>query len=341
MQTTLSKKTLLGCLVLAMLLSAGFAYWLEAIHPYESTDNAYLKSHMSLLSPKETGYVKAVLFEDNQRVEQGELLVVIDDQDFRARLAQAEAQVTIETAHIQTLETDKHTQTAKIRQKEAEIASSQAGLERAAKDISRFAHLAADGAVSAQTKDAAESAHKQAAAEREKNRSARQEAESEMASLEAQIGESRAKLQAAEASLALARIALANTHITAPFAGIIGNRSVQVGQLLKPGSALAFLIPADGLFVEANFKETQIARIKPGQTVDIRVDACPGRVFEGRVDSFAPASGAEFSLLPPENATGNFTKIVRRVPVKIKFRPDTDTSPLRPGLSTVVKIKVG
>ncbi|WP_240342365.1 HlyD family secretion protein [Methylococcus sp. EFPC2] len=299
-------------LAIASLSAIGAVYWLKAIHPFETTDNTYLKAHMSQISPKETGYVKEVLFEDNQKVKAGDLLVVIDDHDFRAKVAQAEAQVTMETARIHTLETDKRAQSAKIRQEEANIAAAEADLERAAKDVQRFRNLAADGAVSAQTRDTAESAHKQASAQREKTRSARQEAESDLASLDAQIAETRARLMAAQAALELARIDLDNTRITAPFAGIIGNRSVQVGQLVKPGSVLGFLIPTDGLFVEANFKETQIGRMQPGQTVHIHVDAYPDHVFEGTVDSFAPASGSEFSLLPPENATGNFTKILTR-----------------------------
>jgi membrane fusion protein (multidrug efflux system) len=313
---------------------------LKAIHPFETTDNAYLKAHTSLISPKETGYVKEVLFEDNQKVMPGDLLVVIDDHDFQAKVAQAEAQLLSETAHIQTLETNKLTQGAKIRQEAANIAASEADLDRAAKDLKRFGNLAAEGAVSAQTRDAAESTHKQANAQRDKVRSARQEAESQLAALNAQIEETRARVKAAEANLELARIDLANTRITAPMAGIIGNRSVQVGQLVKPGSVLSYLIPTDGLFVEANFKETQIAKMQPGQPVEIKIDAYPDQVFKGSMDSFAPASGSEFSLLPPENATGNFTKIVRRVPVKISFAPGNDLSRLRPGLSTVIKVKV-
>ncbi|HEY8219248.1 MAG TPA: HlyD family secretion protein [Methylobacter sp.] len=334
-----SKKILIIVLVLAA-SAGGFLYWLQAVHPYESTDNAYLKAHTSLISPKESGYVKEVLFQDNQQVLQGDLLAVIDDHDFQAKLAQAEAQVSLEKAHIQTLETDKHTQSAKIRQEAANIAASEADLERAAKDLKRFGKLAEEGAVSTQTRDAAESTHKQANAQRDKVRSARQEAESQLAALDAQIEETRARLKAAEANLELARIDLANTRITAPMAGIIGNRSVQLGQLVKSGSVLGHLIPAKGLFVEANFKETQIARMRPGQPVEISIDAYPDQVFEGVVDSFAPASGSEFSLLPPENATGNFTKIVRRVPLKIAFQPGTDLSRLRPGLSTVIKVKV-
>ena len=326
--------------MLMVAIAAGIAYWLKAIHPFETTDNAYLKAHTSLISPKETGYVKEVLFQDNQKVMPGDLLVVIDDHDFQARVAQAEAQVLLETAHIQTLKTDKLTQGAKIRQEAANIAASEADLEKTAKDLKRFGNLAEEGAVSAQTRDAAESTHKQANAQRDKVRSARQEAESHLASLGAQIEEARARIKAAEANLELARIDLANTHITAPIAGVIGNRSVQVGQLVKPGSPLGYLIPTEGLFVDANFKETQIARMRPGQPVEIKIDAYPDQVFEGVVDSFAPASGSEFSLLPPENATGNFTKIVRRVPLKIAFQPGSDLSLLRPGLSTVIKVKV-
>lgn len=340
MSRTLSKKNVFVVLMLAAVLAAGIIYWLKAVHPFESTDNAYLKAHISLVSPKETGYVKEVLFVDNQKVQPGDLLVVIDDHDFQARAAQAEAQVLAETAHIATLESDKHVQDARIRQEQAGIDSAQADLEKTAKDVKRFGNLVAEGAVSTQTRDSAEAAHKQAAAQREKVRAARQEEESELASIDAQIGEAKAKLKAAQAALDLARINLANTRIVAPIAGSIGNRSVQVGQLVQPGSALAALIPGDGLFVEANFKETQIAYMRPGQPVEIHVDAYPELKLEGVVDSFAPASASEFSLLPPENATGNFTKIVRRVPVKIMFKPGSDLSLLKPGLSTTVKVRV-
>ncbi len=327
--------------MLVSVLSGGIFYWLEAIHPYESTDNTYLKAHLSLVSPKLTGYVKEVLFEDNQRVKPGDLLVVLDDHDFRARVSQAQAQVAMELAHIKTLETEKLTQDAKIKQEDANVSAAKADLERAAKDTRRFGDLAASGFVSAQALDGADSAHKQALAALDKARSARLEAESEMGALDARIEESKAKLQSVQSALELARIDLANTRIMAPIAGIMGNRSVQVGKLVKPGSVMAYLIPKGSLFVEANFKETQIGRIQPGQFVDIRIDAYPDLLFEGTVDSFAPASGSEFSLLPSENATGNFTKIVRRVPVKIRFKPGTDLNLLKPGLSAVAKIRVG
>jgi len=340
MALTVSKKSVTISLIVVVTVAAGTLYWLKAIHPFETTDNAYLKAHISLISAKETGYVKEVLFVDNQKVKPGDLLVVIDDHDFKARVAEAEAQVLMETAHIQTLEANKLTQNAKIREAAANIAAANADLNRAGKDLKRYGNLAREGAISAQSHDSAQSTYTQASAHRDKFSSAVQGAKSELATLDAQIEETRARVIAAEAALELARIDLGNTRIVATMAGVIGNRSVQVGQLVKPGSPLGYLIPSDGLFVEANFKETQIARMQPGQSVKIYIDAYPEQTFEGTVDSFAPASGSEFSLLPPENATGNFTKIVRRVPVKISFRPGTDLTRLRPGLSTEVKVRV-
>lgn len=333
-------RTALLFIALASAICLIGGYWFVAIHPFETTDNTYLKAHLTVISSKESGYVKEVLFEDNQRVNPGDVLVIIDDHDFKAKVAQAEAQVLLENAHINTLETEKHTQTAKIHQEDANIAAAKADLQRARKDNKRLSDLALSGWVSAQNLDAAESSHKQAAAHLNRAHSAKQEAQSELAAIEARIIEARARLQAAESALELARIDLANTHIVAPIAGTMGNRSVQVGKLVKQGSVLAYLIPNDGLFVEANFKETQIGRIQLGQAVDITIDAYPNRHFEGIVDSFAPASGSEFSLLPPENATGNFTKIVRRIPVKIRFNPDTDLEQLKPGLSAIAKIRV-
>lgn len=336
----LSPKTLLTTVGIALVSTAAVVYWYQAIHPYETTDNAYLKAHVSLISPKQSGYVKEVLFEDNQPVHPGDVLVVIDDQDFKARQAQADAQVMLETAHIQTLETGRRTQQAKISQEQANITAAAADRGRAAKDVKRFGNLAADGAISMQVRDGAEAAYQQATAQWEKYEASRQEADSQLATLEAQIVENRARLKVSQAALELARIDLAHTRVTAPISGIIGNRAVQVGQLVQPGRVLAHLIPTDSVFVEANFKETQIGNMRPGQPVNIRVDAYPDQQWDGIVDSFAPASGSEFSLLPPENATGNFTKIVRRVPVKILFKPGTDLSQLKPGLSTQIKVRV-
>ena len=333
-------KSLIFLLLLAGASLAGFKYWKTRIKPYESTENTYLKAHMSLISPRESGYVKSVHFENNQTVKAGDLLVTIDDADFKARLAEGESQIQVEKSRIQSLETDKRTQQSHIDAQHADIVSAEADLDRAIKDLKRFGNLVREGAVSTQTHDTAQAAVKQARAQLDKVTSAHEEAERQLSGFDARVNEAQARIKSVEATLEMARIALSHTRIYAPINGTIGNRSVQVGQLVKPGVVLAYLIPAKGLYVEANFKETQIEHMRPGQPVDITVDAYPDQPFRGKVDSFAPASGSEFSLLPPENATGNFTKIVRRVPVKITFDPGTDLTQLRPGLSATARVRV-
>ncbi|MEN8260623.1 MAG: HlyD family secretion protein [Pseudomonadota bacterium] len=340
MSSPASPKTWLLSLFVLAAVAAGVAYWWIALHPYESTDNAYLKTHITLLSTKQTGYVEDVLFEDNQKVKKGDLLVVIDDHDFKAKMFQAEAVLQAEKARINTLENEKRAQQAKIHQEKAGITVAEADRERATRDLLRIERLVKDGAVSEQTRDAADAARTQARARLDKSQSVLNEVRSRLAVLDAQIAETRARIKAAKAALELARIDLKNTRINAPMDGIIGNRAVQVGQLARSGTILAYLIPEKDIWVEANFKEIQLENMKPGQPADITVDAYPSAHYEGVVQSLAPASGSEFSILPPENATGNFTKIVRRVPVKITFKPGLDLSPLKPGLSTVVRIRV-
>ncbi|MBI2799916.1 MAG: HlyD family secretion protein [Gammaproteobacteria bacterium] len=318
----------------------GMHYWRTYVRPFETTDNAYVRAHMTQVSPKATGYVQAVHFNDNQAVHAGEVLVTIDDAEYRARVAQAEAQAGASAAKINSLQAERAVQAARVAQQSATIASASADQERAAKDLKRVDELVADGAVSAQSRDAADATSKQAVAHVAQSRSAHVEAESQLLALAAQIAEAQAAFKVAEAALTVAKVDLANTQIVAPLSGTIGNRSVQVGQMVQPGAVLAYLIPSREFFVEANFKETQIEDMRVGQPVKITIDAYPQTHFTGKIDSTAPASGAEFSLLPPENATGNFTKIVRRVPVKIAFDEATDFSRLKPGLSTVVKVRV-
>lgn len=334
------KKPVFIVLVLIVVVGGLLFGWRLTVWPYESTENSYLKAHMTQISPRESGYVEEVLFEDNQKVAAGDLLVVIDDADYRARVEEGEAQIRVEQAEIQSLERDRRVQKARLSQAVADIASAEADLERTTKDLKRLENLVGEGAISSQTRDAAQSSFRQAKAQREKTVGARDETDLQLDSIDARIEQSRARLGALVAELQLAKIALSHTRISAPMSGIIGNRGVQVGQLVKPGNVLAYLIPDRDIYVEANFKETQIESMRVGQPVDIEVDALPSQSFHGTVSSFAPASGSEFSLLPSENATGNFTKIVRRVPVKIVFDPETSMEFLRPGLSTTVTVRV-
>lgn len=329
--------TLTGVLILGALI---LVYWRLALWPYESTDNSYIKAHMSSISPRESGYVKEVFFENNQRVKAGDLLLVIDDADQRAGVLQGEAEVGVERAVIRSLEMEKKVQSTRVQQQTADLRTKEAEFHRAEKDLRRLNNLVTDGAISAQTRDSAEAALKQAQAMRDGARSALEEANIQLQSLDAKIEEARARIVAIEARLETARIALGHTRIHAPIDGVIGNRNLQKGQLVRPGLIVAALIPDNDLFVEANFKETQIAAMRPGQHAEIEVDAYPGRGFEAEVVSFAPASGSEFSLLPPENATGNFTKIVRRVPVRLRFLSGVDLEGLRPGLSVTTIVRV-
>lgn len=331
---------LLWLVALAAASYGGVRYWRTEFRPFEATDNAYLRIHMAQISPRVTGYLAQVNFEDNQKIAAGALLAAIDDTEFRARVAQAEAEVAAHAARQTTLIAEKAVQEARIAQTRAAIDAAGADRERAQKDWVRLADLVEDGAVSAQTRDAADATHKQARANVQRTDAALQEAISQLAALDAQIAEAGAALKVSQAALAVTKIDLTHTRIYAPLAGTLGNRSAQLGQLVQPGALLAFLIPDQGLYIEANLKETQLEDLRPGQPVKIKIDAYPHTVYRGVVASSAPASGAEFSILPPENATGNFTKIVRRVPIKIEFVAGTDLTGLRPGLSTTISVRV-
>lgn len=314
------------------------AYWFIFIRGIETTDNAYLKSNITMISAHISGYVTQVIVDDNQPVKAGDVIAKIDDRDYVAKVQQAEAMLENTKAHLLSLESQKDLQLSRIRQAESGISSATATLEKSNKDFTRSKNLVKDGAISQQFLDASTADQKNAKASLEKSQAELDGAKSSLAMISAQIDETKAQIKNADASLVLAKIELEYTLIKAPVDGVVGNRSIQVGQLVRPGMGLYFLVPTQDIWVEANFKETQIHRMKPGQPVKIIIDTYPNITFTGTIGSLSPASGSEFSLLPPENATGNFTKIVRRIPVKIIFDATTDRSLLRPGMSVFVKV---
>ena len=328
------------CSVLALAAYMGHAWWHEHMRPFEKTDNAYVRAHMAQLSARVTGNVKAVHFDDNQLVEAGALLIEIDDAPLRALRDRAAAEVTARDLRRHTLAAELATQNARIAEQVAGFSVASANLARAQKDLGRLVGLVEDGSIPAQQYDAAAAAVTVATATVAGHRALTDQATRQRATLAAQIDEAGAAHQVALAALHSSEIDLAHTRVTAPITGILGNRTVQVGQLVQPGAVLAFLVPRESFFVEANFKETQLEDMRGGQAVTIEIDAYSHTAFSGEIDSMAPASGAEFSILPPENATGNFTKIVRRVPVKIRFDAGTSAALLKPGLSCVVKVRV-
>ncbi|TRW92084.1 HlyD family secretion protein [Candidatus Methylobacter oryzae] len=327
-------------LLIGIPLLSAIGYWLLERQHYETTDNAYLRSNIVLISPKVEGYVTKIAISDNQAVKQNDVLVTIDDRDYQAKVIQAQADVNEELAHIERLRAMKTSQRAHIETAGANIAAVQARREQIQKDLQRFNNLIDRGSAARQALDKIQAESKQAQAELRGSQASASAEHNQLAALDSEITETEARLQNAQAALELAKIDLEHTQIKAPVDGIIGNRGVQLGQLVQPGVALASLVQDSKIWVVANFKETQLEHMRPGQQVTIEVDAYPELKLTGTVDSFSPASGSEFSLLPEENATGNFTKIVRRVPVKIVFDTGADTKLLKPGLSVTARVHV-
>lgn len=333
-------RTVTLTLLIAVPLFALIGYWFFNRLQYETTDDAYLHSNIVLISPRVQGYVTQINTNDNLPVKKDALLITIDDRDYLAKVAQAEAEVSAVIAHIQRLRAMKASQLAHIESAGANIAAVQAKREQIQKDLQRYHNLLERGSAARQALDKVQAESKQASAELRGSQASASAEHSQLAALDLEIAEAEALLKNAQASVTLAKLDLEHTQIKAPTDGIIGNRGVQLGQLVRPGVALASLVQTGKIWVEANFKETQLQHMRLGQPVTIKVDAYPDLELTGKVDSFSPASGSEFSILPEENATGNFTKIVRRVPVKIVFDASDNIQQLRPGLSVEVKVKV-
>ena len=334
------KKIVIAAVVLALAFGGyGGWYWWTAWRFLQSTDDAYVASDVSVISPKVEGYIKKVRVQDNQAVNKGDVLFVIDDRDFAAKVAQAEAAVATEDAAVATYASRLDLQTAMIAQAQAAVESAAADLVRTQQDYKRYAALMTTDFASRQRYEQAQADARKAEAEAARTRAALAAAQSQEGVLRSQRREEAARLQQARANLRLAENDLDNTVIRAPVAGVAGNRAGQIGQYVKPGTELVSLVPLPRVYVTANFKETQLTRIRPGQRAEIAVDAYPDHALVGKVESFAPASGAEFSLLPPDNATGNFTKIVQRVPIRIALPTKEPLAQLlRPGLSVTVTV---
>ena len=326
-------------LVVLGLGATGGWYWWNVLRFLQSTDDAYVQSDMSLISPKVEGYIKKVKVTDNQEVAEGAVLFVIDDRDFKAKVAQAEAVVATGEATIATYENRLKLQQAMIEQATASVASVEADLARVQQDYKRYSTLMSTDFASRQRFEQAQADARKGEAAVAKSRAGLAAEQNQLAVFRSQQREEQAKLQQGHANLQLAQNDLENTLIRAPISGVAGNRAGQVGQYVKPGTQLLSLVPLSRVYVTANFKETQLTHMRPGQLAEVSVDAYPDLTLDGRIESFAPASGAQFSLLPPDNATGNFTKIVQRVPVRIALPEKGPLAGLlRPGLSVTVTI---
>jgi membrane fusion protein (multidrug efflux system) len=303
-----------------------------------STGNAYVQGDVTPISPKISGYITEVAVRDHQAVKAGDLLFRIDDSDYRARVSQAAAGVTTRRAMLGNLASRIEQQRAVIEQAIAALRGSEAEAHRAALDLARFRELTARNFVSQARLDQAEAEHLRNRASVAQAAASVAAARGQLDVLQSQRPQLLAEIDAALAALRLAEIEHENTLVRSPSDGRVGEREARVGQYVRPGTLLVALVPHQ-FWVVANFKETQIAAMEVGDAVTISVDGIRGTAFSGRVESLSPASGAQFALLPPDNATGNFTRIVQRIPVKITFdtgQPGLEH--LRPGMSAAVAL---
>jgi len=326
---------------LIALLAAGaatYVYWDSASH-FESTDDAFIAARQFAIAPKVPGYVTAVPVTDNQHVNKGDVIARIDQRDYLTALAQAQAQVAGAEAGIHNIDTQIATQDAQIAANQAQVAQAQANMELARVTWGRDQPLVKQGWATAQqgTTDVQTLKAQQSAVD--SAQAALKVAQRQIDTLRAQRTSQEATLAQAQAQLDQAKLNLSYTTVTADQPGRVVNLSGAVGQYAQAGTNLTMLVP-DEIWVVANYKETQLDRMRPGQPVDLEIDAYPERAFHGHVDSVQPGSGPAFSLLPPENATGNYVKIVQRVPVKLILdNPPTDVS-LGPGMSVLPSVRV-
>jgi membrane fusion protein (multidrug efflux system) len=332
-------------------VAAGFLAWYVAGHwdrwtgaaRYEATSDAYMTGDVTPLAAKVSGYVASAPVGDYQTVHKGDLIVEIDAADYRAQLAQAEANLAAAGANLANLANQKDVQRALIRQAEATIQATTADLQRYTLEAERQRDLLRTRiAGTQQLVEQAEDNETHTAAQLLLNHAQLDQQKALLASLDVQEQELVAQVHGAQAQVTLARNNLGYTRIVSPVDGMIGQRQVRPGQFVNVGTQVIAVIPLPNIWVIANFKETQVTHLRLGNPARVTVDAFPDLVLTGRVDSWSPGTGSTFALLPPDNATGNFTKVVQRVPVKIVLDPNPSLGTLvRPGMSVEARIDTG
>ena len=332
------KLLLAGSSGLVVFIAVIFYYFLF-IAPYESTDDAFIDGYVTLISPRVPGQVERLAVTDNQEVKAGDVLVEIDPRDYEASLSQAKADLAAANSQANQSRAQVNVSEAKVVQAQAAVTAAEAEAQRANDDLKRFQSVESR-AVSRSALDLAQAQARSANANLVAAYSQTNAAEAEVVLSEAGVETATAAAQQAEAKMQQAELNLSYTKIIAPFDGRVTARTVQAGNYVQPGQALMALVPRD-VWVTANFKETQLTHMKPGQPVQLSVDAYPNQKFKGKLDSLQAGTGARFSLLPPENAVGNYIKVVQRVPVKIIFDEKLPTNlDIAPGMSVVPIVKV-
>jgi len=332
------RKILAAAAALVAALAAG-VYYFQFVLPYESTDNAFIEGYVIPMASQVSGRVAELQVTDNQAVKQGEVILKIDPRDYEASLAQARADLAAAHSRVDQAKAQVNASEAKVAQAQATVVAAAAENQRAAYDLKRYQSVDST-AVSKSSFDSAQSQARSASANLEAARSQAKAAEADVALSTAGVETASAAVQQAEAKLRQAELNLSYTQVTAPEDGRVTRRVVEQGAYIQPGQALMAIVPRH-YWVIANFKEIQLTHMRPGQPVEVEVDAYPGRAFKGHVESIQNGAGARFSLFPPENATGNYIKVVQRVPVKIVLDdlPGNELA-LGPGMSVVPKVHV-
>ena len=330
----IKRAALVLVLALGIAGAADFGYgYLTHGRYLETTDDAYVKADSTIISPKVSGYIAQVLVGDNEKVKAGQLLAVIDDRDFRTALDQANADVAASEAAVRNLDAQITLQQPVIEQGTADIAAAEANLKFAQEEQQRYDGLMKTGSGTIQRAQQTDAALREKVAQLQHGKSGLLAAQRKVDVLTTDRAKAVAQLDHARAVAQQAELNLSYTKISAPVDGTVGARSLRVGQFVQAGTQLMAVVPLEAVYVVANFKETQLTHVRDGQPVEIRIDGFHETRLRGHVDSLSPASGLEFALLPPDNATGNFTKIVQRVPVKIVLDDHTLSGLLRPGMS--------
>ncbi|WP_313089745.1 HlyD family secretion protein [Pseudomonas sp.] len=339
MPAKLQRRLFIFIALLILVAGAFFAHWYFVGRHYEHTDNAYVQGEITRISSQLAARIEQVHVQDNQHVKPGDLLVSLEAGDFRLALEQARANLAIREAELAQARSRLEQQTSLIAASQASVSAAQANLERSQKDLSRVEALRKPGFVSEERVTTLSADARVARSQRQKAEADLAAQRQQVATLEADVKRLQAQMDGARAEIERAELNLGRTEIRAPISGIVGQRSARNGQYVPVGAYLMSIVPDEDIWVQANFKETQIGRMQVGQRAELTFDTFPDTPIEGRVESLSPASGAQFSLLPPDNATGNFTKVVQRIPVKLTFASDNPLKGrIRPGMSVDVKI---
>jgi len=335
------RKTVLLSLLLLVLLAMALIVWSVMTRNDHRTNDAWVNADYTLVAPKVSGYIASVRVKDNQQVAAGELLATLDDRDYKVALESAEAALQVSEAKLLSSKAQLEQQQSVIDEQKASVSASQASAQYAGQSAERYNRLYQRGTVAADEQQKASSAQRSASAAVRQSEAALASAIKQVGVLQAAVRSAEADVAAARASVDQARLNLSYTRIVAPVAGMVGQRAVRLGAYVSAGTRLLAVVPLQQTYITANYLETQLQDVRPGQPVRIRVDALPDQIFTGHVDSLAPATGATFAAIAPDNATGNYTKVVQRLPVKIVLdQNQKNLAQLRVGMSAVPDIDV-